>query len=207
MSVEKLEKMLADASDVAKWWKTNRETIETSWKRKAKREQRLHTWMTYLGCFATFSYLFTLIMAGTTNTLPFIVLCSATIINLLVFLGVAGAKTVIEGRCPASISQHHQEAVNRWGLDLNSQDGDKTLSSQHHAKMVAQLNELGIDPHHIVVLRNLDLPNTWWCALNEEIVDTHHEKQQQPQVAPTLEEVFVRVEQRTEAAKNHVLRL
>lgn len=208
MSVENLEKMLANAPDVAKWWDANKQSIETSMNVKGKWEERLLKWAfwTILGSCCSLMIMIALCLSLQLKEFKDIVLSIGNFCVLVAFIGVGfGACGLVTAQCRwASFSRHYKEAANRWGWSLDPHTEGKEFSQQHRANLVAQLNDFGVDPHHIVALRNLDLPNAWWHALNEEIVRTQHEK---PQSTPTLEDVFVHVEQRTQAAKNHVLRL
>lgn len=217
MSIEKIYDMLTNVPDVAQWWKTNKHTIETSEGVKRKWEERCERAMIWLALCGICTVPLVALgigldafidVTGNINGFIHMLLLSGLTGGLIAILGLLGllvGAPILGRRHRALLSQHYQEATSRWGID--SQAGGKKLLSQHQAKIVAQLNELGMDPDHIMALRNLDLPNAWWRALNEEIVRTQNEKQEQPQVTPTLEEVFVHVEQRTEAAKTHVLRL
>lgn len=208
MSMKNLEKMLADAPDIAQWWKANKQTIETSMNVKGRWEERLFKWAlwTVLGSCSSF------LIAGALGLGPLsefkhILVSVVNFFTLIGFIGVGfGACGLVAAQFRwTSLSKHYKEAANRWGLDPKSEAKD--CSQNRRAKVVVELNELGVDPHRIVALRTLDLPNAWWHALNEEIGHTHHKKQKKVEPIPTLEEVFVQVEQRTEIAKNHVLRL
>jgi len=212
MSVENLEKILASATDVAQWWETNKQTIETSKAVKDKWKKRSDTAMSWLMCGGLLSFFCGFVLATSIGPKAHAFIYVLSVCALMSGLGgvggglgVWGGATILQWRHWAYLSQHYKEATNRWGLE--SQSGDQTFASQRRAKMLAQLNELGVDPHYIVALRNLDLPNAWWHKMNEEICITQREKQEKAQLVPTLEEVFVQIEQRTETAKNHVLRL
>lgn len=212
MSVGNLEKMLKSAPDVASWWEANKQTIETSKGVKDKWKRRSDAAISWLVCGGMVSFFCGFVLATSIDPKDHAFIHVLSVCALISGLGGVGGglggwagATIFRWRHWASLSQHYKEATDRWGL--KAQYGEQTFAPQRRAQMLAQLNELGIDPHYIVALRNLDLPNAWWGALNEEICIAEHEKQKQPQVAPTLEEVYVQIEQRTETAKNHVLRL
>lgn len=206
--MENLEKMLANAPQVAQWWETHRKTIEVYLKRTVKRERRINTWMVCLasvGSVAYLPYIAGVFSPGLINDFALTMLELCVVIGLGGFFGAWGAATVIERRSQASLAHHYKQADPCWRL-VPSRERQE-FSQDDRAKMVKELSDLGVTPHHIVALRDLDLPNSWWHAINEEVGRAKQEQKQTAQSAPTLEEVFVQVENHAKIPTTHVLRL
>lgn len=130
MSVENLEKILASASDVKKWWKANKHTIETSERVKNKWEDRCERamiWLTVcgvpLGSLGFGLHAFIDVTGNTNAFLHILTLISLTggLIAIFGFFGVWGVKAIFGCYHQSLLSQHYQEATNRWGLNPRTQ--------------------------------------------------------------------------------------
>lgn len=197
MYLSNIEKMLASAPDVAHWWQTNKETIENFWKRSAKCEQSF--FVSALACGAVASVLSFLILC---HMVP-LFLGWGILAGLVGFVGLGFIAMGAGQRRWEGLSQHYKTATDRWGLSPTC--AYKEFSRQRRATLVTNLNELGVDPHYIIQLRHLDLPNSWWHKMNEQVCVA--KKQEQIQSISTWEDVFVQVEQRTQSPKIQLLRL
>lgn len=198
MTKDAVQQMIANAPEVSQWWNENKSAVEKSWKFWGKWQTRIH--------FAA-----SLSFMGVLTVLGFEIYNQSN--GVVAYLSVWGVFCVMLGfvigadaRKWNRVAHQHKNASEKW--ELNFRLFDKEFCDQKRGEVVGGLIALGMDPHQIMSLKNLDLPDCWWHRLHHIVKLAQYDQMTQSAIqGPTLEDVFVQVEAQTQHPTPHVLRL
>jgi len=162
MPLKKIQTTLTNAPAAAKWWSVNKESVTKTWKVWEK-------WIN-ISIFSSFAAFIVSGMFSGAYVFGFTDDQHTGFVAFCIFMLLAGGFVWLESRKLKVLAKKYKQGVDEFGL-------------------VSNLRGIGIDPVHIVALRHLDVPNSWWHHLNNEV--DHHLKTTE---VPTLDQVYTEVE-------------
>ena len=179
MPLKKIQTTLTNAPAAAKWWSVNKESVTKTWKVWEK-------WIN-ISIFSSFAAFIVSGMFSGAYVFGFTDDQHTGFVAFCIFMLLAGGFVWLESRKLKVLAKKYKQGVDEFGFDPNI--FRKDFSEDMRKKLVSNLRGIGIDPVHIVALRHLDVPNSWWHHLNNEV--DHHLKTTE---VPTLDQVYTEVE-------------
>lgn len=207
MSMKHVEKMIMEAPEVEKWWAINKKSIKRTW-----------TLSNVVGNLWLNGSVLSVLAGGVLEILEmqkFTYAAPVPSSSVIVPLSVFCCLMVVSGwRKRRVLQRKYKHATEQWGLDPFN---DQTLTNEQREEIVAQLNEVIADQQkvngsinidqHIQNLQHLDLPDSWWHQLNQQIVSAKDDLSKKVEVAqPSLDDVIVSTT-RKDGTTSHVMRL
>lgn len=202
MSVEKITKLIDEAPQTAAWWAKNKHTI-------VKKNKIIE--MIEFGCTIT-AWLGPIITLGLFAFLNskngYMYWTSMALVGLVPMC----IPFLLSMKGLSLHSKQAQNSAQKLGIDIGSENGKKVSSWQKKEVLDILLNHSDPSIHYvlpkILSVRALDLPKSWWSALQESLNDVPSNRVVVQKTADDeVNDIYTKIDHATNQVNTNVLRL